>query len=118
MAWILIASGLLTATGSLASSLFPGPVLRFVFGAESASGVTMFLIRHWGVLLFVICALTVYSAYVPATRPPILIAAIIEKSVIVALIVFGPVKRTVAMTAIAILDGFLAVLFVAYLAGL
>jgi hypothetical protein len=106
MAWILIASGVPTAAGSLAAFLFPEPVLRFVFGAGSASGVTTFLIRHWGVLLFVVCALTVYSACVPATRPPILIAAIIEKSVIVALIVFGPVKRTVATTAIAILDGF------------
>ncbi len=118
IAWILIASGVPTAAGGLAASLFPKPVLRFVFGAESADGVTMFLIRHWGVLLFVVCALTVFSAFFPATRLPILTAAIIEKSVIVALIVFGPVKRTVAMTAIAILDGFLAVLFVAYLAGL
>ena len=78
----------------------------------------MFFIRHWGALLFVVCALTVYSAYFPATRTPILTAAVIEKFVIVVLIFFGPVKRTVAMTAVAALDGTLAILFVAYLAGL
>jgi hypothetical protein len=75
-------------------------------------------IRHWGGLLFVVCALTVYSAYNPATRVPILTASVIEKVVIVALIFFGPMKRTVAMTAIGIMDGILAILFVAYLAGL
>jgi hypothetical protein len=71
-----------------------------------------------GALLSVVGALTVYSAYIPATRAPILTAAVIEKFVIVGLIFFGPVKRTVAMTAVAALDGTLAILFVAYLAGL
>ena len=78
----------------------------------------MFFVRHWGALLCMVCALTVYSAYVPATRSPILTASVIEKIVIVGLIFLGPVKRTVAMTAIGLLDGVLAVLFVAYIAGL
>jgi hypothetical protein len=47
-------------------------------------------IRRWGALLFVVCALTVYSAYVPAARVPILTAAVIEKLAIVVLIFFGP----------------------------
>jgi hypothetical protein len=116
--WILVVSGIATAGGGLAAGLFPRPVLQLVFGAKSADGVTMFFIRHWGGLLFVVCALTVYSAYNPATRVPILTASVIEKVVIVALIFFGPIKRTVAMTAIGIMDGILAVLFVAYLGGL
>ena len=66
----------------------------------------------------VVCALTVYSAYFPATRAPILTAAVIEKFAIVVLIFFGPAKRTVAMTAVAVMDGTLAILFVAYLPGL
>ncbi len=77
----------------------------------------MFFVRHWGALLFVVCALTVYSAYVPASRAPILTAAIIEKLVIVALIFFGPFKRTLTITVIGIMDGVLAILFTAYLAG-
>jgi hypothetical protein len=116
--WILIVSGVATAAGGLVACLFPQLVLRLLFGAKSADGLTMFLIRHWGGLLFVVCALTVYSAYVPVTRAPILTAAVIEKFVIVALILFGPVKRTVAMTAVAIMDGTLAILFSVYLAGL
>jgi hypothetical protein len=116
--WILIVSGAATAAGGLAACLFPEPVMQLVFGAKSPDALNLFFIRHWGALLFVVCALTVYSAYVPASRVPILTAAVIEKFVIVVLIFFGPVKRTVAMTAIAALDGTLAVLFVGYLAGL
>ncbi len=92
--------------------------LKLVFGAKSTDGLTLFFVRHWGALLCVVCALTVYSAYFPATRVPILTASVIEKFVIVALIFFGPLKRTVAMTAIGIMDGILAVLFVGYLAAL
>jgi hypothetical protein len=114
--WILIGSGVATAIGGLAACLFPQPVLQLVFGAKSNDGVTIFFVRHWGALLFVVCALTVYSAYVPATRVPILTAAIIEKFAIVALIFFGPAKRTVAMTLVAAIDGILALLFVVYLA--
>jgi hypothetical protein len=116
--WILIVSGVAIAAGGLAACLFPRPVLQLIFGVGSADGVTTFFVRHWGALLFVVCALTVYSAYVPASRVPILTAAILGKAVIVALIFFGPVKRTAAMTAVAALDGILATLFVAYLAGL
>jgi hypothetical protein len=115
--WILILSGAATAAGGFAACLFPHPVLQLVFGAKSNDGLTIFFVRHWGALLSVVCALTVYSAYFPGTRVPILTASVIEKIVIVALIFFGPLKRTVAMTAIGIMDGILALVFVAYLAA-
>jgi len=66
----------------------------------------------------VVGALIVYSAVVPAIRTPVLIAATIEKFAIGLLIFFGPVKRTTAMTVIAIGDGVFAILYVAYLAWL
>jgi hypothetical protein len=116
--WILVVSGVATSAGGLAACLFPQPVLHLLSGTKTSDAVTIFFIRHWGALLFVVCALTVFSAYFPATRTPILAAAIIEKIVIVVLIFFGPVKRTAAMTAAGALDGTLAILFVAYLAGL
>jgi hypothetical protein len=116
--WILILSGIAAAAGGLAACLFPQPVLQLVVGAKSADGLTIFFVRHWGALLFVVCALTAYSGYVPASRAPILTAAIIEKFVVVVLIFFGPVKRTIAMTVVAVFDGTLAILFVAYLSGL
>jgi hypothetical protein len=41
----------------------------------------------------------------------------LKKLVIVVLIFFGPVQSTVAMTAVEVMDGTLAILFAAYLAG-
>jgi hypothetical protein len=116
--WILIVSGIATAMGGLAALIFPEAVMRLIFGAERTESLTMFFVRHWGALLFVVCALTAYSAFFPSSRVPILTAAIIEKAAVVLLIFFGPVKRTPAMTAIASTDGILAALFLAYLAGL
>ena len=77
----------------------------------------MFFTRHWGALLFAICALTVYAAFFPGTRAPILTAAAAEKFAIFILTFFGKLPRTPAMTAIAVMDGLLAVLFTLYLVG-
>ena len=84
----------------------------------TTSALTEFFVRHWGALLFVVCSLTVYAAFFPDTRGPILTAAIVEKVIIFSLIFFGNSTRTTMMTAIAIMDGSLAVLFTAYLLGL
>ena len=116
--WILVISGLLTAAGGLAALLFPQPTLKLVFGADNADVLTEFFARHWGALLFVVCSLTIYAAFFPDTRGPILTAAIFEKVIIFFLIFFGNLTRTNMMTAIAIMDGSLAVLFTAYLLGL
>jgi hypothetical protein len=90
--WILIISGIGTAAGGLAGLFLPRTTLQLMFGVKSSDGVTTFFVRHWGALLFVVCALTVYSAYVPVSRAPILTASIIEKLAIVALIFFGPLQ--------------------------
>ena len=115
--WILVGSGIITAVAGLAALLFPHLFLRLGFGVESTSPF-VFFVQHWGVLIFAVGALIVYSAYVPTVRAPVLVAAAIEKFAIGLLTFFGPMKRTTAMTAIAIGDGAFAILYVAYLAGL
>jgi hypothetical protein len=115
---ILVVSGAITAAGGLIALLFPQPFLRLGFGVKSADGVAVLFVRSWGVLVFVIAGLIVYSAYASTARTAVLTAAAIEKLALVGLIVFGPVTRTTAMTAIAFIDGFFAILYVAYLAGL
>src|SRR5262252_4651183 len=116
--WILVASGIVTAGAGLTALLFPHPFLRSAFGVENPTSSLVFFVRHWGVLIFVVGALIVYSAYAPNVRPPVLVAAAIEKFAIGLLTFFGPVRRTTAMTAIAVGDGGFAILYVAYLAGL
>jgi hypothetical protein len=115
--WILVTSGVITAGAGLAALLFPHFFLRIGFGVESPASSTVFFVRHWGVLIFVVGALIVYSAYVQTVRAPVLVAAAIEKFAIGLLTFFGPMKRTTAMAAIAIGDGAFAILYVAYLAG-
>jgi len=115
--WILVASGVITALAGLAALLFPHLFLRLGFDVESPDRATAFFVRHWGVLIFAVSGLIVYSAYAPAVRVPVLTAAAIEKFAIGFLIFFGPLKRTRAMTAIGLGDGAFALIYAAYLAG-
>jgi hypothetical protein len=116
--WILVTSGVVTAGGGLAALLFPQLFLRSGFGVASPSSSALFFVRHWGVLIFAVAALIVHSAYAPTTRVPVLLVAAMEKFAMGLLVFFGPVKRTSAMTAIALVDGIFAILYVVYLARL
>ena len=116
--WILVVSGVITAGAGLVALLFPHLFLRLGFGVESPISSLVFFVRHWGVLIFVVGALIVYSAYAPTIRGPVLVAAAIEKFAIGLLTFFGPTKPTSPRTTIAIGDGAFAILYVAYLAGL
>lgn len=116
--WILVVSGTVTAVGGLAAALFPKQLLELGFGARAVDAWHLFFVRHWGVLIFAVGALLAYSASAPAARAPILIAGAGEKIAVVLLILFGPLKRTVVMTAAAAFDGLFALLYIAYLAGL
>jgi hypothetical protein len=113
--WILIVSGVATAGAGLAAFLATGPLLRLAFDVDRPEPATMFFARHWGVLILAVGALVIYSAYVPASRAPILAAGSVEKAAIVFMIFFGPLKRTLAMTAIAAMDGLFTILYVTYL---
>ena len=113
--WILILSGIATAVAGLGAAVAPGPLLRLAFGVDRPEAATMFFARHWGVLILAVGALVVYSAYAPAARLPILVAGSVEKALIVVMIFFGPLKRTLAMTAIAAMDGLFTILYVTYL---
>ena len=116
--WILVVSGVITAGAGLAALFFSHLFLRLGFSVESPISSLVFFVRHWGVLIFVVGALIIYSAYAAEIRTPVLTAAAIEKFAIGLLTFFGPMKPTSAMTAIAIGDGAFAILYVVYLSGL
>jgi len=115
---VLVVSGLITAGGGLAALLVPLVFLRLGFADENPANVSLFFVRHWGVLILAIGGLIVFSAFVPTIRVPVLIAATVEKSAIGLFVFFGPVRRTGVMTAIAVADGVFAIVYVAYLLGL
>jgi hypothetical protein len=72
--------------------------------------------RARGLLIALVGALTVWSAGVPAARDGILVAAIVEKYAIGLLVFFGPIKRTLPMTAVALADGAFATVYLISLA--
>ncbi len=113
--WILTVSGLITALGGLVALLNPQFNLRSTYGVDNPASIAVFLMRHWGMLVLAVGCLIVYSAYDPAIRAPVLVAASAEKFAIGWLVFFGPVKRTKGMTVTAIGDGIFAILYVVYL---
>jgi hypothetical protein len=109
--WILVVSGVLTALAGAGAGVFPKSLLRLAFGVDNADGALVFFVMHWGVLIFVVGALLSVAANEPELRVPILLAGAIEKFAILGLVLFGPLKRTTAMTLIAAFDGSLAVIY-------
>jgi len=73
--------------------------------------------RHWGLLIFLVGALLVYSAYDPSTRDPVLVVASLEKIAFAGLVFFGPVNRTSVAAFAAAGDTAFVMLYIAYILG-
>ena len=112
---ILLATGLLTM-GAIAISLFPKFGLKLLLAFETTEPSILLLARHWGLLLFLMGALLVYSAVAPEIRVPVLIVAIAEK--VAAPLLLGLNPRTRLATFAALFDTGCVVLYLLYLAGL
>jgi len=109
---VLIVTGALTA-GMLAQFVAPSWVLRHAFGEVPSGVAAITLARHWGLLLFCVGVLLVYSAFHPAV-----VLASVEKVGFVAC-VFGTSLRQRRMQAIsAAADAFMVLIYVLYLLGL
>jgi len=114
---VLIVTGALTA-GMLAQFVAPSWVLRHAFGEVPSGVAAITLARHWGLLLFCVGVLLVYSAFHPAVRVPAVVLASVEKVGFVAC-VFGTSLRQRRMQAIsAAADAFMVLIYVLYLLGL
>jgi len=117
IAVILIVTGILTAT-MLVQFVAPTWTLRHTFGEVPSGVVSRVLARHWGLLLFCVGILLVYSAFHPTVRQPAVVVASIEKVGFVAC-VFGPSLRQRRIPSImATGDGLMVVIYVLYLLGL
>ena len=93
-------------------------MLRHAFGEIPSGVVAITLARHWGLLLFCVGVLLVYSAFHPAVRVPAVVLASVEKVGFVAC-VFGTSLRQRRMPAImAAADAFMTLIYVLYLLGL
>ena len=114
---ILIVTGALTAI-TIFQFIAPAQVLRMIFGEAPTDEVSLAVVRHWGLLVFLVGALLIYAALHASLRGPAMVVAAIEKAAL-GLGVFGTSLRThPAAAAIAAGDSFIALIYVLYLAGL
>jgi hypothetical protein len=114
----LIVSGAITLLAGLPAIVVPRTFVRIVFGVATFDTALSFFVRHWGVLIAVVGAMSIAGAVLVSARPPILGGAVIEKLAIVGLIAFGPLPRTRLMTLVALADGIFALGYLAILGGL
>ena len=114
---ILIVTGLLTAT-MLAQFVAPSWTLRHAFGEVPSGTVGIILARHWGLLLFCVGILLVYSAFHPTVRQPAVVVASVEKVGFVACVFGTSLRQRRIPSIMATGDGLMVVIYVLYLLGL
>ena len=87
--WIMLISGVLTCT-MLYAAIDPQGALRQTFGTTLEGPLANIVVRNWGVLITLVGALLIYGAYRPASRPLVLVVAIVSKLVFIGLVlVYG-----------------------------
>jgi hypothetical protein len=114
---ILIITGALTAT-MLAQFVAPSWVIRHTFGEIPSGPVSMTLERHWGLLLFCIGTLLVYSAFDPVIRKPAVVLGALEKAGFVVCVLRTSMRQYPIALIMAMGDGLMVLLYVLYLLGL
>ena len=117
MTAVLIVTGLLTAGAGI--GLFaPQLLARMLFGAETNDPATILLIRHWSLLIALVGGLLVYAAYTPDARVPVMVVAVIEKFVLAALVLSGPLRKRRVVVMVVSADVVMALLYVYFLVSM
>ena len=113
---ILLLTGLATA-GALLLSLAPVRMSKLIFGRPPADALGIVIVRHWGLLVGLVGALIVYSAYHAEVRLPTLIVAIAEKAAFALGMFLSPSRRRPIILVLALADAGMAVIYLVYLIG-
>jgi hypothetical protein len=113
---ILVITGLLTA-GVLVISVAPARAMKMLFGQAPSDVLSLFIVRHWGLLVCLVGVLLIYAAYHAEIRTPTLIVAIVEKVALVLGILASPFRQRPMALGMAIADAGMSAVYAAYLAG-
>jgi hypothetical protein len=114
---ILIVTGATTAM-ALAQFIAPTSVCRIIYGAAPTEVVGIALVRHWGLLIFLVGVLLIYAAFHPEIREPITIVAAVEKIGFGLGIFATSLRRHPIAAGIAMGDILIPIVYVLYLVGL
>jgi hypothetical protein len=114
---ILLITGLATA-GVLVVFVAPVPVMKVLFGQAPSDALSLFIARHWGLLVSLVGALLIYAAYHGEVRVPTLIVAIVEKAALVLGVLISPFRQRPTVLAMALADAGMSAVYAMYLSGL
>ncbi len=116
MKWVMLVSGILTCSMILAA-IAPRVALELTFGDAISGPIAEIVVRNWGALIAIIGAMLIYAAYNPASRPLVLVVAVVSKLIFISLnLVYGPQFLEKSALAI-IVDSVMIALFLIYLFG-
>jgi hypothetical protein len=115
MKWIMILSGVLTAT-MIQAAFSPAATVQTTFGETVNGPAAEIIVRNWGVLIALIGAMLIYGAIDLASRPLVLIVAGISKAVFIALILSRGSRYLAYQAGVAVaIDSVMIILFLWYL---
>ena len=114
--WILFIIGI--ATASMIGQYFaPEKILRLT-NIEIDDEAGLFYAKHWGMMAFVLGALLIWAAFDEAIRTPIIVAAVLEKLVLVYMVLTN-LKTSVGkgLLGAALFDAVSSIILILYLLG-
>jgi hypothetical protein len=115
---MLYVTGIFTA-GVIVLFFVPQWAFDKILNITLTDEVTIFIARHWGLLIGIFGLLIICSVHNPAIRPTILIAAVIEKAVIVLMILKNIKKEfTKGLRGVLVFDTICVILYLLYLTGI
>ena len=83
--WIMVVSGVLTAT-MIYAAIAPEAALRSTVGETLEGPLAKIVVRNWGALIALVGGMLIYGAFDPPGRPLILFVAGVSKAVFIILV--------------------------------
>ena len=115
MRWIMLVSGLLTAT-MVQAAITPDAALQSNFGETVSGPLAYLVVRNWGVLIALVGGMLIYGAFNPLQRSLVLIVAGASKVIFIALVLSEGTRYVSHQAGVAIaIDSLMVVLFGWYL---
>jgi hypothetical protein len=115
MRWIMLLSGVLTAT-MVQAAIAPDAALESNFGEAVSGPLAHLVVRNWGALIGLIGGMLIFGAFSPPQRPLVLIVAGASKIVFIGLVLSEGTQYLTHQAGVAVMvDSVMVVLFVWYL---
>ena len=113
--WIMLASGLLTAT-MVQAAITPEPALQSNFGETISGPLAHLVVRNWGALIALVGGMLIYGAFNPIQRPVVLVVAGASKVIFIGLVLSEGARYLSYQAGVAVaIDSVMVVLFGWYL---